>query len=383
MVNASEVNGDMNSPDMMSPPRRLLVVAPAWVGDMVMSQVIYARLKATDPDVVIDVLAPEATVSLVSRMPEVNQGITIDQTHGQFDLAYRWKLGRQLARQYDQAILTPNSFKSALVPFFAGIPVRTGFPGECRYGLLNDIRRLDRQRMPRMVDRFHALAMTRQNAQVNEPPASSRSTWTPPKLQVDPLNQQSVMTRLKLASPLDTGRPVVGFCPGAEFGDAKKWPEQHYAALGQAVVASGAAVWLFGSGADEACAARISSGMGDHPPGRCVNLAGRTSLIDAVDLLAMCSHVVTNDSGLMHIAAAVGCQVIAIYGSTSPAFTPPLTLTEVSNEALGARIVQHELDCRPCFKRTCPLGHKNCLTGISSQEVARLLPARFPVKSIP
>ncbi len=329
--------------------RHILVLAPAWIGDMVMSQVIYSHLKAADPDLVIDLLAPRSTVALGSRMSEINHSLLIDQTHGQLGIRYRYQLGRRLAAtRYDQAILTPNSFKSALVPFFAGIPVRTGFLGECRHFLLNDIRHLDKNHLPKMVDRFLALAIDR--AQTGASPVL-------PKLQIDPDNQEILITRFGL----DTKRPIVGICPGAEFGNSKQWPEEHYATLAREVIHSGSSVWIFGSNADAPSGTRISQQVPEH----CINLTGKTSLFDAVDLLALCKQVVSNDSGLMHVAAAVGCRVIAIYGSTSALFTPPLSD--------DASIVQRELNCRPCFARECPLGHKNCLVQISAQDVLRLL----------
>ena len=305
---------------------------------MVMSQVIYSGLRADNPDIEIDVLTPRATLSLVQRMPEVNRGILIDQRHGQFGFGYRRALGGKLAEnRYDRAIVTPNSLKSALVPFFADIPRRVGFLGEYRYFLLNDIRLLDKRRLPLMTDRFLALI------------DKTRAQMIRPQLMVAQDNQ----TRFIRESGLDLSKPVVGFCPGAEFGDAKQWPESHFAELGRRLVAQGKQVWILGSPADEQTGAIISDGIGDG----CTNLSGKTTLPDAIDLLALCESVVTNDSGLMHIAAAVGTPVTAIYGSTSPDFTPPLSDR--------AKIVRLGLDCSPCFKRECPLGHRNCLNRLS------------------
>ena len=353
--------------------QRLLVLAPAWVGDMVMSQVIYAHLKATNPRLSIDILAPRATLALGSRMPEVKQCLLIDQGHGQVGIKYRYQLGRRLAaNRYTQAILTPNSFKSALVPFFAGIPLRTGFLGEGRYFLLNDIRRLDKTRLPRMVDRFLALAMNKESMNkeamnkesMNKEQQAEGSPVSPqrfpplfPKLQVDSDNQHALLSTLGLG----TQRPIIGICPGAEFGSSKQWPEEHYVALAREAILAGSSVWIFGCRADAPSGARIRQQL----PAHCVDLTGKTSLLDAVDLLALCKQVVCNDSGLMHVAAAVGARVIAIYGSTSARFTPPLSDT--------ASIVQRELSCRPCFARECPLGHKNCLVQISAQDVLQLL----------
>ena len=313
---------------------------------MIMSQVIYSALREEYPDIDIDVLAPSATLSLVTRMPEVNRGILIDQTHGQVGLGYRFRLGAELEKNnYDWAIITPNSLKSALVPFAADVPLRTGFLGEYRYFLLNDIKLLDKPRLPLMTDRFLALV------------GKTSAEMIPPRLGVDKESQAAFLARHQLA----TDKPVIGFCPGAEFGDAKKWPEAHYGALAKQLIDQGYRIWIFGSPADQATGETIVSIAGHH----CINLAGETSILEAIDLLAICQTVVANDSGLMHVAAAVGTRVVAIYGSTSPGFTPP-----ISEEA---HIVSRTLDCSPCFKRTCPLGHKDCLNKLMPEQVLEQL----------
>jgi len=311
-----------------------------------MSQVIYSALREEYPDIDIDVLAPSATLSLVTRMPEVNRGILIDQAHGQVGLGYRFRLGAELKKNnYDWAIITPNSLKSALVPFAADVPLRTGFLGEYRYFLLNDIKLLDKARLPLMTDRFLALV------------GKTSAEMIPPRLGVDKESQAAFLARHQLA----TDKPVIGFCPGAEFGDAKKWPEAHYGALAKQLIDQGYRIWIFGSPADQATGETIVSIAGHD----CINLAGETSILEAIDLLAICQTVVSNDSGLMHIAAAVGTRVVAIYGSTSPGFTPP-----ISEEA---HIVSRTLDCSPCFKRTCPLGHKDCLNKLMPEQVLEQL----------
>ena len=313
---------------------------------MIMSQVIYSALREEYPDIDIDVLAPSATLSLVTRMPEVNRGILIDQAHGQVGLGYRFRLGAELKKNnYDWAIITPNSLKSALVPFAADVPLRTGFLGEYRYFLLNDIKLLDKARLPLMTDRFLALV------------GKTSAEMIPPRLGVDKESQAAFLARHQLA----TDKPVIGFCPGAEFGDAKKWPEAHYGALAKQLIDQGYRIWIFGSPADQATGETIVSIAGHD----CINLAGETSILEAIDLLAICQTVVSNDSGLMHIAAAVGTRVVAIYGSTSPGFTPP-----ISEEA---HIVRRSLDCSPCFKRTCPLGHKDCLNKLMPEQVLEQL----------
>jgi heptosyltransferase-2 len=323
---------------------------------MIMSQTLYADLKLQNPNALIDVLAPAATVSLAGRMPEVNEALLQETRHGELGFGYRWRRGRELrARNYHQAIVTPNSLKAALIPFFAEIPLRTGFLGEYRYVLLNDIRMLDKRRQPRMVDRFVALGR-RSNEGVLDTPADIQ----PPRLKVDAGNQEALIKQLSL----DSKMPIVGLCPGAEFGDAKKWPEEHYAVLGKALVASGSVVWIFGSKADAGCGERIAREVGTG----CINLTGKTSLLDAIDLLALCGEVVTNDSGLMHIAAAVGCRVVALYGSTSPGFTPPLNA--------GATILRTGIGCSPCFRRQCPLGHKDCLNKLRPETVLEVVSIR-------
>ncbi|MDC0068430.1 lipopolysaccharide heptosyltransferase II [Gammaproteobacteria bacterium] len=327
---------------MSRQPQRVLVVAPAWVGDMVMSQVIYSALREEYPAIEIDVLAPSATLPLVKRMAEVNRGILIDQAHGQVGLGYRFRLGAELEKNnYDWAIITPNSLKSALVPFAADVPLRTGFLGEYRYFLLNDIKLLDKHRLPLMTDRFLALV------------GKTSAEIVPPQLGVDQESQSLFLERHQLAGD----KPVIGFCPGAEFGDAKKWPEAHYGALAKQLIGRGYRIWIFGSPADQAIGEMIAGLAGQD----CINLAGKTSILEAIDLLAVCQTVVSNDSGLMHVAAAVGTRVVAIYGSTSPGFTPP-----ISEEA---RIVSLALDCSPCFKRTCPLKHKDCLNKLMPEQV--------------
>jgi heptosyltransferase-2 len=317
----------------------ILVIAPAWVGDMVMAQSLFMTLKAQDDARVIDVLAPGWTRALTERMPEVRDAIDMPLGHGELGLLTRRRLGIDLrARDYQQVIVLPNSLKSALVPYWARIPLRTGYVGEMRQWLLNDCRRLDKQRLTMTVQRFVALAYPDRAALPETLPA--------PLLETDNENGHAALQRLDI-DPIE--KPVLALCPGAEFGAAKKWPEAYYAEVAQAWLAQGWQVWLFGSMNDAAVCDNINA----QAHGRCENLAGRTRLEDAIDLLAMASFVVSNDSGLMHIAAALQRPMVAIYGSSDPGFTPPLAET--------ARVERLGLDCSPCFKRDCPLGHLNCL----------------------
>jgi heptosyltransferase II len=318
-------------------PTRVLLVAPAWVGDAIISQPLLTLLKRRHPEAVVDVLAPSWVGPVFKRMPEVSEVIASPFAHGELAWGRRRAVAAALrGRHYEQCIVVPNSLKSALIPWLAGIPVRTGYVGEQRYGLLNDRRKLDPARFPRLVDRFAALAFANGEA----PP----KPMPDPSLEVDSANQAIALARLGLRCD----RPVVALCPGAEYGPAKRWPAAYYAEIANDMRAQGRQVWIFGSIKD----AEIGAAIVDLAPAS-VNLCGRTGLADAIDLLALASLVLTNDSGLMHVAAAVGCRVIALFGSSTPDYTPPLSLR--------ATTITLKLYCSPCFARICPLGHTNCL----------------------
>lgn len=298
---------------------KILVIGPSWVGDMMMSQSLYRTLKANHPDAVIDVMAPAWCRPLLSRMPEVNQALAMPLGHGALALGERRRLGKSLRQHgYDRAYVLPGSFKSALVPFFADIPQRTGWRGEMRYGLLNDLRVLDKAAFPLMVERYVALAF--EKGQIH----SARDLPQPllwPQLQVTPQEKQQTAALFGL----DTERPVIGFCPGAEFGPAKRWPHYHYAALAQQLINDGYQILLFGSAKDRETGEEIVATLEANDRRWCLNLAGETELEQAVILLAQCAAVVSNDSGLMHIAAALNRPLVALYGPSSPDFTPPLS----------------------------------------------------------
>lgn len=325
---------------------RILVVGPSWVGDTVLSQPMMKLLHARHPDLALDVLAPRWTFALLERMPEVRRAIESPFAHGELKLGERRRLGRALgAEGYDQAIVLPNTFKSALVPFFAGIRTRTGYIGELRHWILNDARSLDKARMRQTAQRYAALALPRGGVLRLPLPAL--------KLRVDEAGRRALLDRLGL----DRQRPAAALCPGAEYGPAKRWPERYFAELAQGLAARGCAVWLIGSHNDRQTATEIERAAG----GVCRNLCGETTLAEAIDLLASASLVVSNDSGLMHVAASVGKPLIALYGSSSPAFTPPLSPS--------AQILKLDLPCSPCFERVCPLGHFNCMMQLTPDRV--------------
>ncbi|MBL4674262.1 MAG: lipopolysaccharide heptosyltransferase II [Arenicella sp.] len=336
--------------------KKYLIIGPSWVGDMVMAQSLFIDLKQRQPECQIDVLAPAWTAALMDRMPEVTELIAGNFNHGKLSLGERIKLAKSLrSKGYSNAILLPNSLKSALVPVVAKIPTRTGYIGEQRWGFLNDIRRLDKQALPMTVQRFVALGLEKGAAVrlVDSIPA--------PQLVVDPSSAQAVLDHNQLSIE-KTGvvKKVLVLCPGAEFGPSKQWPVTHYAEVGNHYLSKGWQVWLLGSDKDRLVCQELDALCGHNTE----VLAGKTSLSEAVDLISFASLVVANDSGLMHIAAALQKPLVAVYGSTDPGHTPPLS----DNHAI-ARLA---LDCSPCFKRECPLQHLDCLRQLKPINVLTL-----------
>jgi heptosyltransferase-2 len=324
---------------------------------MVMAQSLFKAVKAEFPDVQIDVLAPSWTLSLLERMPEVRSGIEMPLGHGALGWSVRKQLGESLRGAYDQAIVLPNSWKSALVPWFAKIPVRTGFVGEVRYGLLNDARRLDKQRLPKTIERFVALAQphhAKQSIEISRPRLAAQD----PAL---------VLSKQGLAKPSQ----ILALCPGAEYGPAKQWPAEHFAALSEQWLGAqaDAEVWIFGSEKDRLFGDAILGRLGAAMKLRARNLAGKTELGEAIDLMSLADVVVSNDSGLMHVAAALDRPLVAIFGSSDPAHTPP------NGDLKKTKSIWLGLECSPCFKRECPLGHLDCLKKIFPEDVFQAVEA--------
>jgi heptosyltransferase-2 len=323
------MRGDRGSP-------RILVVAPNWIGDALMAQPLLARLRERLPQARLDVLAPAWVAPVMRRMPEVSGVIETSFAHGPLALRERWRLGRTLkALGYDQALVLPNSWKSALAPFFADIRIRSGYVGESRYGLLNLLYRKQPGREP-MAAHYARLAA--------EPGAELALPLPDPHLQVDAGAAERTRARFGLA-----GR-YVALCPGAEYGPAKRWP--FFAEL---AVRLELPVVLIGSPKEREQCAAIK--------GR--NLAGETTLDEAIELLAGAQYVVSNDSGLMHVAAALGRPQVALFGSSSPEHTPPLSPK--------ARVLWLGLACSPCYARECPLGHFRCMRELTVERVLEKL----------
>ncbi len=325
-----------------------LVVSPSWIGDAVLAHPLLVRLKSRDPGGAIDVLAPAWASALYGRMPEVRRTLAFPFGHGELELGDRRRFARALPH-YDRAIVLPGSLKSALVPWFAGIPVRTGWRGEMRFGLLNDLRRLDKAALPLIAERYAALAQPADEAFERPLPE--------PRLTVDVGRRDAAIARFGLAG----AAPVLALAPGAEYGPAKRWPARHFAQVARRHVERGYRVWLFGSDRDAPVTAEVAALAGVPV----TDLAGRTGLDEAIDLLSLAARVVSNDSGLMHVAAALERPLAALFGSSSPEYTPPLSAK--------ARVISLRLDCSPCFARVCPLGHTNCLEKLDPVQVLAAL----------
>ncbi|PTE09882.1 lipopolysaccharide heptosyltransferase II [Mesorhizobium helmanticense] len=326
----------------------ILVIGPRWVGDMVMAQCLFSALRELHPNAAIDVLAPAWAAPLVARMPEIRQQIDLPLKSGALEFRIRRRFGRLLRGRYDIAYIMPGSWKSALIPYFARIPRRIGNLREMRYGLLTDIVPLPDAVRRRTAQAYFNLAQG--------------GTFRAPRLTVDTANQAALLRRFGLGM-----KKFVALMPGAEFGPAKRWPSEHYAGLASDLMAKGFDVALFGSKND----ADVTAEIARLAPG-VVDLAGKTRLEDAIDLISAARLAVSNDSGLMHVAAAVGTPIVAVYGSTSPDNTPPLTERR--------ELVWLGLSCSPCHKKICPLGHLNCLKTL---EVARVAAAADRLLEMP
>jgi len=292
---------------------KFLIVGPSWVGDAVMAQTLYKLIKNSNKDAQIEVLSPNWSMPILERMEEVSRSIISPFNHGELKIKARFDFGKQLREEgYERAIVMTNSLKSSLIPFFAKIPVRTGWLGEMRIGLINDLRAKEMSNYPLMIEQFAKLSIN--------PNEDLKKSLPYPSLSVDSRNLKEQLVTLGINSE----KPSIAICPGAEFGPAKKWPPNYYAEVCNDYLSNSWNVLVFGSLNDEITGNSIQGGIDKELSDHFFNLIGKTSLIDVIDLLSHCKKVVTNDSGLMHIAAAVDTPLVAVYGPSSPQFTPPL-----------------------------------------------------------
>jgi len=328
---------------------RSLVVAPQWIGDAVMTEPLLRRLHARGEQLTVGAVPWVAPV--YRAMPQVAQVVEFPFQHGGLQFGARRRLARELHGRFDSAYVLPNSLKSALLPFLASIPRRVGYLGEARVGLLTHRLKNPGHRPP-MVAFYSALSGDTHGLDADQP-----------RLHLDPGAIDAALAAQQLAA----GSYHV-FAPGAEFGPSKRWPERHYAALARGLDAP---VLLLGSAKDAAVCEQIVEAGG----GRCRNLAGRTSLAEAFALIAAARAMVSNDSGLMHVAAAFGIPQVALFGSSSPLHTPPLNDHAQVVWLKADPGYQPPLDCAPCFQRECPLGHHRCLEDVDAPRVAALLQA--------
>jgi len=294
----------------------------------------------------------------VERMPGVSGFIPLPVEHGRLGLGVRWRIARSLReRGYERAVITKRSFKAALIPWMARVPLRTGVLGEARHGLVNDVRSVGGLRHPLWVQRIAALGQD-----PGEEPLTPEAVPRP-RLRARSERVPALLRRLGLDALRKGEDAPVALAPGAAYGPSKRWPSQRWLRLARTLADRGERVWIFG-GADEAGLGR-RIGEADDGDCRIRDLTGRTDLGEAIDLLGRCSVVVTHDSGLMHVAAALGRRVVALYGSSDPGYTPPLT---------GRRAVLWKaLACSPCFEEACPLGHHACMKGIPVRAVVDAL----------
>ena len=371
---------------------KILIIGPSWVGDSVISQSLFKLIHMKLKDVEIHVLAPKWTIDIYERMEEVSKTILMPFGHGELKFKERVKLGRSLSsKKYDQAIILPNSLKSSLVPFFADIPTRTGWKGEMRYFLLNDIRKLNKNTHPRMVDRFVALGLKDSDQLPSDIPY--------PQL----MGNEKNTCRLSEAHGFRTSSlfPIISLCPGAEFGPSKRWPSEYYAEVAKEFLSKGWNIILLGSQNDVPIGKEIDKYLptdlevqiGIRAPTylkktrvepirehRFLNLIGKTKLVDAVDILKISEFVVSNDSGLMHIAAACSNykkeikrpgfptnypHLLALFGPSSPEFTPPLNY--------NSKVIRKTEGYSKVRKGSDPNGYHKSLLGIKPDEVIECL----------
>jgi heptosyltransferase-2 len=325
--------------------RPILLVPYMWIGDFVRCHSVVKVLKARFPSRPVDVLATTLCAPLADYMPELRQAIVVDLPRKRLAYAEHAALAKRLKREsYGTALIMPRTWKAALAPFLASVPERVGWLGEMRFALVNDLRFGERKR-PRMIDQCAALALPAKA----QPPAH----WPLPELKVPPAEVSGWRDRLGLSA----ARPAVALAPGA-VGPSKRWPAYAYAEVARQLTSQGIAVWTLGGPGEKPLAGQIIAEAG--PLAR--DLTG-TDLRGAILALAAADVAISNDSGLLHVAAALGTPAVGIFGPTSPWLWAPL------NPIAAAVQTATRLDCQPCHKPTCRMRHHLCMRDISAEQV--------------
>ncbi len=323
------------------PMQKLLIIPQNWLGDIVMSQTLLKRIKSENPNTLIDVLVNSSFKNLVERMPETNKAIILDCGHKEFGFIKRFNLAMKIKDSYDQSIVLSRSIKSALIPYLAKIPIRTGELGESRYILINDLKTFSKQDRRKTAFRYVSM-YSKKEEELNEKYY--------PSLKLDPENIKLLSDKYKL----NLSKKIIIFAPGAAFGPSKMWPVEKFKELGEKLNKD-FFILILGSNNEKDIGDKIITNK------NMINLCGKTSITDAIDLMHISKFCVSNDSGLMHLASATNTKSISIYGATSPELTPPLT----NNKEIHYR----GISCSPCFKKKCKYGHYNCLVEIQADDV--------------
>ena len=320
---------------------KLLIIPQNWLGDIVMSQTLLKRVKSENPNTEIDILVNSTFKSLVERMPEISKAVILDSRHKELGLLKRLNLARRIKGNYDQSIVLSRSIKSALIPYFAKIPIRTGELGESRYILINDLKKFTKE--DRRKTAFRYVSMFSKKEEVLDEKYY-------PSLQSDPENIKILSDKYKL----NLDKKIIIFAPGAAFGPSKMWPVEKFKELGEKLNKD-FFILILGSNNEKNIGDKIVTNK------NMINLCGETTITEAVDLMHISEFCVSNDSGLMHLASATNTKSISIYGATSPELTPPLT----SNKEIHYR----GISCSPCFEKKCKYGHYNCLVEIQADDI--------------
>jgi len=321
--------------------QKLLIVPQNWLGDVVMSQTLLKKIKSNNSDVSIDILINSSYKDLVERMPEINKALLLDCNHKELGILKRYRLAKKIRGSYNQSIILSRSIKSALIPYFAKIPIRTGELGELRYILINDLKYFSNEDRRKTAHRYISMFSDKKE-ELDEKYY--------PSLKPDHENIKNLTEKYNL----NTSKKIVIFAPGAAYGPSKMWPVEKFKELGEKLNKNYFII-ILGS-LDEK---NIGDKIITHKD--MINLCGKTSITDAVDLMHISKFCVSNDSGLMHLASATNTKSISIYGATSPDLTPPLTTNK--------EIHYKQISCSPCFEKKCKYGHYNCLSEIQVNDV--------------